>query len=219
MVKKSEQLLSDKIIEGFIDHVNEIGENPKSVAHLCKSLKIQESDFYEHFSDIDQIEAHIPKKIWEDTLHSLSQQEFYANSTEQEKVLSVMYGFFENAKSYRSYLLLKYKNQHNPLEKLKNMDLFRKSVMDYFQSLNLETALPKLGMPMMDKMGDKAVSITLYSNFVFIFNFWLNDKSSQFEKTDALIEKVFTLSFDLMDPTVLNKVLDLGKFLLGEIRK
>ncbi len=219
MRKKTEQSLSDKIVEGFIDFVNENGENPKSVAHLCKNLKIQESDFYESFSDVDQIEQHVPLKIWQDTLASLSEQEFYQSSTEQEKVLSVMYGFFEHAKSYRSYLLLKYKNNHNPIEKIKSMEAFRKSVMEYFDSLNLETALPKMGMPMMDKLGDKAVSLTLFSNFVFIFNFWINDKSSQFEKTDALIEKVFTLSFDLMDPTVLNKVLDLGKFLLGEIRK
>ncbi len=219
MRKKSEQSLTDKIVTGFVDYVNENGKNPQSVAHLCKSLEIQESEFYESFSDVDQIEQHVPLKIWQDTLSSLSEQEFYQTSTEQEKVLSVMYGFFENAKSYRSYLLLKYKNNHNPIDKIKSMEAFRKSVMEYFDSLNLETALPKMGMPMMDKIGDKAVSITLFSNFVFIFNFWLNDKSSQFEKTDALIEKVFTLSFDLMDPTVLNKVLDLGKFLLGEIRK
>ncbi len=219
MTKKSEQSLSSKIVDGFIEYVNENGVNPKSVAHLCKILNIEEADFYTCFSDVDQIEMHIPKIIWENTISSLKDQEFYANSTEQEKVLSVMYGFFENAKSYRSYLLLKYKNNHNPLEKIKSMESFRKSVMDFFESLNLETALPKLGMPMMDKMGDKAVSVTLYSNLMFIFHFWLNDKSSQFEKTDALIEKVFTLSFDLMDPTVLNKVLDLGKFLLGEIRK
>jgi hypothetical protein len=49
-------------------------------------------------------------------------------------------------------------------------------------------------------------------------NFWLNDKSKGFEKTDACIEKSFALSFELISNNAIQKAFDFGKFLLAELK-
>ena len=52
--------------------------------------------------------------------------------------------------------------------------------------------------------------------FLFLLNFWANDDSAQFEKTDIAIEKSVNTIFDLFDNTPLNSILDFGKFLWKE---
>jgi len=46
--------------------------------------------------------------------------------------------------------------------------------------------------------------------------FWLDDESVAFEKTDLFIEKSLRATFDLIDTTPLESVLDFGKFLIKE---
>jgi len=46
--------------------------------------------------------------------------------------------------------------------------------------------------------------------------FWLNDSSVAFEKTDIFIEKSVNTSFDIMATTPLKSMIDFGKFLYKE---
>ena len=46
--------------------------------------------------------------------------------------------------------------------------------------------------------------------------FWLDDESIGFEKTDLFIEKSIRATFDLIDITPLESVIDFGKFLIKE---
>jgi hypothetical protein len=50
-------------------------------------------------------------------------------------------------------------------------------------------------------------------HFLFITRFWVNDDSSDFEKTDAAIEKSVNLAFDLVGKGPLDSMLDFAKFL------
>jgi DNA polymerase III delta prime subunit len=50
-------------------------------------------------------------------------------------------------------------------------------------------------------------------NLLFITNFWVNDHSINFEKSDEAIEKSVNLAFDLMGQTALDSMLNFGKFL------
>ena len=53
----------------------------------------------------------------------------------------------------------------------------------------------------------------LWVQFRFILDFWKNDSSPQFEKTDQAIEKSVNVSFDLMGKSALDGLFDLAKFL------
>jgi hypothetical protein len=48
---------------------------------------------------------------------------------------------------------------------------------------------------------------------LFVLKYWLDDTSSQFEMTDAAIEKAVNLSFQLIKSNTLDSLLDFGKFI------
>ena len=48
--------------------------------------------------------------------------------------------------------------------------------------------------------------------------FWLDDTSSNFEKTDIFIEKSVDTSFEFLEVKPLKKLVDLGKFLFKEVK-
>jgi len=51
---------------------------------------------------------------------------------------------------------------------------------------------------------------------LFLLQFWINDSSAGFEKTDAAIEKSVKTVFDLFDTNTIDSVIDFGKFLWKE---
>jgi hypothetical protein len=48
----------------------------------------------------------------------------------------------------------------------------------------------------------------------FILLYFVRDESTNFERTDAAVEKAVTLSFDLVGRNTFDSALDLGRFLL-----
>jgi len=55
-----------------------------------------------------------------------------------------------------------------------------------------------------------------WTQFLFTLKFWLEDTSIGFEKTDLFIEKSVNASFDLMNMTPLENIIDFGKFFFKE---
>jgi hypothetical protein len=88
--------------------------------------------------------------------------------------------------------------------------------MKYIDQLDLPST--DLGVPQLNKPINKLNSNALYLNLIFVLHYWVKDRSKGFEKTDALIEKLFTLSFDMMETNSLKKVIDLGKFLVADFK-
>jgi len=54
----------------------------------------------------------------------------------------------------------------------------------------------------------------LWIQFGFVLNFWVNDESKGFEKTDEAIEKGVNVTFDLFQRSPVDNLLDYGKFLV-----
>ncbi len=191
--------------------VNEHETEPKSVFKFCQNNSFSEAEFYDEFSDLQSVKEEILSELWKQSINSLSAQEFYHEANSNEKLLSVMYGFFESLKTHRSYLVQAYKGWSNPTEPIHSLAPWRKGFIAYIEGIDLSSM--KIGVEMIDKNTQKLNSNALFANAMFVFHFWLNDKSKGFEKTDACIEKLFVLSFDLMQNDTLKKAIDLGKFL------
>jgi translation initiation factor IF-3 len=51
-----------------------------------------------------------------------------------------------------------------------------------------------------------------------LMKFWMEDKSTGFEKTDIFIEKAVKATFDLIENTPVQSLIDLGKFLYKEMK-
>ena len=62
------------------------------------------------------------------------------------------------------------------------------------------------------KFFSKRYKDALWVQFGVILNFWINDSSSGFEKTDEAIERGINVTFDLFERSTLDNLIDYGKF-------
>jgi hypothetical protein len=53
----------------------------------------------------------------------------------------------------------------------------------------------------------------LWVQLIFVLNFWVNDNSTGFEKTDEAIEKGINVTFDLFQRSPIDNLFEYGKFL------
>jgi hypothetical protein len=203
-----------EILNHYMKVVNTEEKEPQSVFRFCEELNIKEADFYEEFSDLESVKEAILSEMWLITVNALEAQSFYQEAPATDKLLSVLYAFVEQLKQQRSYFLIAYKNWSKPTDNIKGINEFRHTFTQYVDSLDLDQM--EIGIGPLDKATGKLNQNALFANVLFVFHFWLNDRSKGFEKTDACIEKVFTLSFELMGNQTLKKAIDLGKFLLSQ---
>jgi hypothetical protein len=205
-----------KIIENYILHYNRNGKMPVSIFEFCESMEMKEADFYNEFADFNSLESQILSQIWTDSVSKIVGQDYFAECTNNEKLLAAVYAFVENLKNYRSYLLLKYKDWSNPMEQISSMQGLKKSFFDFLETSHFENKT--IGIKQVDSVLEKGMYHALFTNLSFVFHYWLKDSSKGFEKTDACIEKSFALSFQLIANNSLSTAFDLGKFLFSSFK-
>ena len=69
-----------------------------------------------------------------------------------------------------------------------------------------------------NKIQDKTISESYWLQLLMVMKFWIDDESSNFEKTDVFIEKSIKASFDIQQIAPVKSVIDLAKFLWKEKR-
>lgn len=215
MAQQTKKPLQEKIREAYIEHVLTNGRRPESIYAFAKKLKITEEAFYEEYNSFVQIESDIWKAFVVQTIVSIEADEVYATYSVREKLLSFYYTLIEMMKKQRSYVLKSYERMQAPLQMKKNMQLTdaKLAFEDFANELLLEgretreveqRPIPQLMQKYPDMLWKQALSI---------IDFWVNDMSKSFEKTDTLIEKSVNTSMDLLGRTPLDSIFDLGKFL------
>lgn len=203
---------SDQIKKSYIDYVLTHGEQPKSVYNFAKTLKITEADFYKSFSSFTAIE----KAVWEDmtqaTLVKIKQQKVWAKYTAREKVLSFFYSYIEVLKTQRSFII--YTLKKHP-KRLAIPDVLSgvKPVFGNFAEETINDGLDK-GELSDRKFFSKRYKDALWIQFGFIINFWIDDDSPAFEKTDEAIEKGINVTFDLFQRSPIDNLFEYGKFIV-----
>lgn len=207
--------LQEKIRKSYIEHVLTNGRRPESIYAFAKKLKITEEAFYEEFNSFVQIENDIWKSFFVETIAAIEAEEVFAQYSVREKLLAFYYTLVEHLKKQRSYVLKSYERMEKPLHMKGNMHLSdAKMVFEEFANELLlegretreieQRPIPQLMQKYPDAMWKQALSIV---------DFWVNDMSKAFEKTDTLIEKSVNTSMDLFGRTPLDSLFDLGKFL------
>ncbi len=207
---KTKQIDRDQLKEAYLKHLLLHGEAPKSVYAFANDLKSQEADFYKFFNSFTALE----KSIWSDwfveTTAALEKDEAYVNYTVREKLLSLYYTWLEALKQNRSYVVMRFgmlpKHELHPdfLEDLRHV--FKIQINDLL--MEGKDTLEVAERPFASQY-DKA----FWFHFLYITRFWVEDTSSDFEKTDAAIEKSVNLAFDLVGKGALDSMIDFGKFL------
>ncbi len=210
----SNKLNEEKIIGWYMDTVLEHETVPKSIYKFCKSNKIKEEEFYHFFGSFEGLQQTIWEKFYGNTLNVMQKNADYETMGNQDKMLTFFFTFFENLTLNRSYVLFALKQHRNTLENLSQLKGLRKNIKDFATELiderNSEKNLKIL------KQNPQIFSEGAWIQFLFLLQFWMDDTSADFEKTDIAIEKSVTTIFQIFNNSSLEKIIDFGKFLYKE---
>ncbi|MES2268166.1 MAG: TetR family transcriptional regulator C-terminal domain-containing protein [Bacteroidota bacterium] len=201
---------SESIQKAYIDYVLTEGQQPKSVYVFAKTNEMAEEEFYRFFGSFDAVE----QSVWADmvlkTLSEVRAQEIWSQYSSREKALSFFYSFFELLKSNRSFAVYSI-NKHRSLGTPKVLEP-AKEIFGNFAETILNEGIETQELTDR-KFFSKRYKDALWVQFGFVLNFWINDTSAGFERTDEAIEKGVNVTFDLFQRSPIDNLFEYGKFL------
>ena len=200
-----------KLVNAYKKYLLHHGIKPATVHALMSELGHREEEFYKYFSDFVAIDNYLWSQLMAKTIKTLHGEEIFSKYTAREKLLALYYTLIEVAKKDRSYFKLTFRPPERPAW-----------IPDYLQGFKSQfdsevKAIVEAGVhddeivsrPLIGKKYHEA----LWLQLLFVLRFWMKDTSSEFENTDAAIEKSVNLAFELMGKGPLDLMLDFGKFL------
>ncbi len=212
--QKKTVTMSETIIAAYMDYVLTEQKQPASVYAFAKHINIAETAFYKEFASFKDIDVLIWKNVAEHTINTLMASKEFATYNAREKMLGFFYTMVEALNQNRSYYIYSLK-EHRPLNK--NLMHFKEQV-ENFAKPAIQQGIAENELEERKFISDRYHD-AVWVNSLFILNFWANDNSKGFEKTDAAIEKSVNLMLELMGKSALDSVLDMGKFLLQNVMK
>lgn len=209
-----DKITKEKIISLFMEWVLLKEKAPLSVFKFCKENNFTEAEFYEYFGSFEGLQMEIWNSFYKQTILLADKDENYANYSNQEKLLTFFYTFFELLTLNRSYILFNLRNNRDILKNLSQLKGLRKNVKHFAAALIRENNEDK-------KLKILKQSVTIFSEgawlqTLFLLKYWMDDNSADFENTDIAIEKSVRAIFDVFDTQPLESILDFGKFLWKE---
>ena len=201
----------ESIQKAYVDFVLTEGEQPKSVYIFAKKNKMPEEEFYKFFGSFEAIEQNIWTGFAVKTIAEIKTQEVWSQYTAREKALSFFYSFFELLKSSRSFVVYSIKKQPKTFS---TPQIFQ-GIKDVFENFCNDLIVEGIES---DELSDRKFFTNRYKDalwvqLVFVLNFWVNDMSTGFEKTDEAIAKGVTVTFDLFQRSPIDNLFEYGKFL------
>lgn len=204
----------EKIISLYMESVLLNEKMPMSVFKFCKDHSFEEAKFYEYFGSFEGLQMEIWNSFYKQTILLANADESYVNYSNQEKMLTFFYTFFELLTLNRSYVLFTLKEHRSVMKNLSQLKGLRRNIKHFASELIRDNNEDK-------KLKVLKQSVTVFSEgawlqTLFLLKYWMDDNSAGFENTDIAIEKSVRAIFDVFDTQPLQSVLDFGKFLWKE---
>ena len=207
-------ITADKITELYMHYCLENNKKPESVYLFCKQIGIVEKEFYKYFSSIDSLEKSVFVSFHKLTAQLINQSGDMSSLGFRDKLLTYYYTYFEILTANRSYVVFALKEDKNKLNSLLKLKEFRTFFKVYIAEVS--AGYLKVKSERIRKAQQDALEEGAWIQFLVTLKFLLDDESLGFEKTDLFIEKSIRATFDLIDTTPLESVIDFGKFLFKE---
>lgn len=214
MATKKVILTKDMIVSMFMNYTLEHDEKPKSVYQFAKLNGFSEAEFYSFFGTLESIEKEIFNLFLEKTIELLQKDKDYDTYDMKTKMLSFYFTFFELLAANRSYVVLSLKEHQNQLKNLMQLSRLRNSFKDFVAGIISDEY--RIKQEKLQKIQEKAIQETSWIQLLMTLKFWLEDASPAFEKTDIFIEKSVKATFELMNITPIDSLIDFGKFIFKE---
>jgi hypothetical protein len=211
---KKKVLDDNQLVELYMNQVLQNNVEPKNVFLFCQENKIIESDFYSFYGSIDALRQDIWVKFFENVKTNIENDANYLTYSNKNKLLTLYFSLFEVLTLNRSYVVFALKEDKNILKNLKQLKEFRTHFKNFIaeiadsQTTEEDFKVNKIAKPLYVEGA--------WLEFLFLMKFWLDDTSKGFEKTDIMIEKAVKATFDVLDTTPIDSLIDLGKFVWKE---
>lgn len=220
----------EKIRKAYTEYVLENGKQPTSVFQFAKKLKLAESEFYDHYASFDAIEADVWLALFNDTQRTVEADPTYQTYSVREKLLAFYYTWLELLKSQRSFVVYSYgrlradgdlaaagetprarlARRVKPMAGRQTLMPFKDAFYDFARDLLAEGRESREVEPR-PFLTDRYPT-ALWTQALFILDFWVRDVSKGFEKTDTAVEKSVNTAFDLIGRSPLDTLFDFAKF-------
>lgn len=214
MATKKIILSKDLIVSMYMDYTLEHNEKPKSVFHFSKVNGFTEAEFYTFFGTLESIEKEIFNIFFEKTIELLQKDDNYESYDMKTKLLSFYFTFFELISANRSYVVMTLQQHQNQLKNLLIFSEFRNKFKDYISEIITDDF--RIKIEKLQQYQEKVLTESFWIQFLLTLKFWMEDASPSFEKTDIYIEKSVKVSFELIDITPIDSLIDFGKFIFKE---
>ncbi|MEZ0484368.1 TetR/AcrR family transcriptional regulator [Fibrella aquatica] len=220
----------EKIRKSYTEYVLENGKQPTSVFQFAKKLKLAEAEFYDYYASFDAIEADVWLTFFNDAKRAVEADSTYQAYSVREKVLAFYYTWIEMLKAQRSFAVYSYGRLRAPGDEGSTMPSIGKAAMSGRRQLRN----PQVLLPFKEAFYDFSRDLlaegresreveprpfltdrypnALWTQTLFILDFWVRDVSKSFEKTDTAIEKSVNTAFDLIGRSPLDTLFDFAKF-------
>ena len=220
----------EKIRKAYTEYVLENGKQPTSVFQFAKKLKLAEAEFYNYYASFDAIEADVWLTFFLEAKNTVEADGTYQTYSVREKLLAFYYTWIELLKAQRSFAVYSY----GRLRGMNAGDVTPIISPIARAGLRSRGASPQVLMPFKDAFNDFARDLlaegresreveprpfltdrypaALWTQALFVLDFWVKDVSKGFEKTDTAIEKAVNTTFDLIGRSPLDTLFDFAKF-------
>jgi hypothetical protein len=214
MATKKTNLTKEKIISLYMSYRLENNDKPKSVYQFAKTNDFNETEFYTFFGNIESVEKEIFKMFFDKTKELIQKDPSYETYDMKSKMLSFYFTFFELLSANRSYVVMSIKEHQNQLKNLLLLSGLKIEFKNYITQIISDEV--RTHQEKFQNFQEKAIQETSWIQFLLTMKFWLDDESPAFEKTDIYIEKSVKASFELMNISPIDSLIDFGKFIFKE---
>ena len=218
---KNTDASQQKILELYSNYVLRNNKKPLNVFTFCEDHEISETDFYFYYANFEKLESDYLRFFMEETLRLIAEEENYHQQNTKHKMLSFYYTFFEQLTMNRSLVIYLLESDKNNLQNVKKLLPLKKDFQLFIRSLDISEPMMENtteSMAKIERLKNKGIEELYWGHFMATLKFWLDDTSSNFEKTDIFIEKSVDTSFEFLEVKPLKKLVDLGKFLFKEVK-
>jgi hypothetical protein len=208
---------AETMLAAYVQHILQEGKEPQSVFRFCTDQGISEDQFYRLFSGFPAMETAFWKHQFDQVAKLLSESPEFKGYAVREKIAAFFFTWIEQARSNRSFVLLRARDWMKPLNRDPGKAALEEKVKSWMADRireGMETGEIQ-HRPIVDSGYNRLLSL----QFFFVFDFWIRDQSPDFEDTDALIEKSMQVVFDLLQQNTLDKTVDLARFLWSRMTR
>ena len=205
---ESKTELKQQAREAFLDFFERRGVAAPSLELLATQAGMSVAELEASYTSIDILEQDVWLGLLETTLSRLNSSSEYQESPARKKALAFYFAFLEVLEPHRTYARTVWENASFLRYIAPFLDTLRKGFDQYIiELLKLASDSEEIpNRPIIDQFYPEIFWI----QFIYVLNFWLNDKSPQAFQTDAAVEKAVRLSFDLIGKSPLDSLIDFG---------